>query len=136
LGNEGIQLPAGLTIAGLRVLVVDDQAETCAALADFLNSRGALVTTASSAAEALAILSNSPDEARPDVLLCDIVMPGEDGDTALRRLREHEEARGVAASQRIPAIALTSLAGTEARLRALSAGFQLHVAKPVDPNDK
>jgi ATP-binding cassette subfamily B protein len=133
LGAGGIQAPAGLSIAGLRVLVVDDQEEACAALADFLNRRGALVTTASSGAEALAILSTSPDEARPDVLLCDIAMPGEDGYAALRRLRALEEARGVAAAQRIPAIALTSMAGNEARLRALSAGFQIHVAKPVDP---
>ena len=53
--------------------------------------------------------------------------------TALRRMRVIEEARGVAASQRIPAIALTALAGDEERLRALSAGFQCHIAKPADP---
>jgi len=53
--------------------------------------------------------------------------------TALRRMRAIEEARGVAASQRIPAIALTALAGDEERLRALSAGFQCHIAKPADP---
>ena len=53
--------------------------------------------------------------------------------TALRRMRAIEEARGVAASQRIPAIALTALAGGEERLRALSAGFQCYIAKPADP---
>ena len=52
---------------------------------------------------------------------------------APRRIRAIEEARGVAASQRIPAIALTALAGDEERLRALSAGFQCHIAKPADP---
>ena len=53
--------------------------------------------------------------------------------TALRRMWAIEEARGVAASQRIPAIALTALAGDEERLHALSAGFQCHIAKPADP---
>jgi PAS domain S-box-containing protein len=128
-----ILLPAGKTIAGLRVLVVDDQEDARALLADFLSRYGAEVTTASSGAEALAILSNLPGGARPDILICDITMPEEDGYTALRRMRALEVARGVAASQRIPAIALTALNGNKERLRALSAGFQMHVAKPVDP---
>ena len=60
-------------------------------------------------------------------------MPMEDGYTALRRLRDLEAARGVAASRSIPAIALTALASGEDRPRALSAGFQFHLAKPADP---
>jgi PAS domain S-box-containing protein len=128
-------LPDGVTIAGLRVLVVDDQEEARVMLADLLSRCDAVVTTASSGAEALAVLANTEDEARPDVLVCDIAMPMEDGYTALRRMRALEAARGVAASQRIPAIALTALSGNEERLRALSAGFQCHVAKPVDPVD-
>jgi PAS domain S-box-containing protein len=128
-----ILLPAGKTIAGLRVLVVDDQEEARALLADFLSRYGAEVMTASSGAEALAILSNLPGGARPDILICDIAMPEEDGYTALRRMRALEEAREVAASQQIPAIALTALNGNEERLRAMRAGFQMHVAKPVDP---
>jgi ATP-binding cassette subfamily B protein len=92
-----------------------------------------VVTTASSGAEALTILSDPSDGARPDILVCDIAMPEEDGYAALRRMRALEEARGVAASQRIPAIALTAFGGIEDRLRALSAGFQMHVAKPADP---
>jgi CheY-like chemotaxis protein len=117
----------------MRVLVVDDQEEARASLADFLSRYGAEVTTVSSGAEALAILSNLPGGARPDILICDIAMPEDDGYAALRRMRALEEARGVAASQRIPAIALTAFSGNEERLRALSAGFQMHVAKPVDP---
>jgi len=60
-------------------------------------------------------------------------MPMEDGYTALRRLRDLEAARGVAASRSIPAIALTALASDENWLRALSAGLQFHLAKPADP---
>jgi PAS domain S-box-containing protein len=131
--NGETTAPAGLTIAGIRVLVVDDQEEARAMLAEFLGRCGAVVTTASSGAEALTIISDPPGGARPDVLLCDIAMPDEDGYMSLRRMRALEEARGVAASQRIPAIALTALAGAKERLRALSAGFRFHIAKPVDP---
>jgi PAS domain S-box-containing protein len=131
--NGHISLPAGLTIAGMRVLVVDDQEEAREMLAEFLNMCGATVMIASSGAEALTFLSNPPGGASPDILLCDIAMPEEDGYAALRRVRALEEARGVAAFQRIPAIALTALTGAKERLRALSAGFTLHVAKPVDP---
>ena len=131
--NGGIIMPDGAPIAGVRVLVVDDQEEARAMLADFLGQCGAVVTTASSGAEALTALSSTWDGARPDVLLCDIVMPEEDGYAALRHVRALEEALCVAASERIPAIALTSLNGNEVRLRALCAGFRFHVAKPVDP---
>jgi CheY-like chemotaxis protein len=131
--NGGIIMPAGLTIAGVRILVVDDQEDARAMLADFLGQRGAVVITASSGAEALTALSNPRGGAHPDVLLCDIVMPEEDGYTALRRVRALEETLGVAASERIPAVALTALTGNGERLRTLSAGFRFHVAKPVDP---
>jgi CheY-like chemotaxis protein len=131
--NHGIILPAGLMIAGVRVLVVDDHDDARAMLADFLGQCGAIVTTASSGAEALTVLSNPWGSAHPDVMLCDIAMPDEDGYAALRRVRALEEALGVAASERIPAVALTALTGNEERLRALSAGFHFHVTKPVDP---
>ncbi len=125
-----IPAPAGLKIAGVRVLVVNDQEESRVSLADFLNRCDAIVTTASSGAEVLAILSNPPGGARPDILIYDIAMPEGDGYAALRLVRALEAANGVEASQRIPAIAL---AGKEERLRALSAGFQGHIAKPVEP---
>jgi PAS domain S-box-containing protein len=130
--DAGSQL-SGPAIAGVRVLVVDDQEESRALLADFLGRCDAIVMTASSGAEALAILSNSPDGARHDIVLCDISMPEEDGYAVLRRIRSLEAARGIAASQQIPAVALTALAGSEDRLRALNSGFQFHIAKPVDP---
>jgi PAS domain S-box-containing protein len=131
--TKGIIPPPGLTIAGVRVLVVDDHDDARAMLAEFLGQCGAVVTTASSGAEALTFLSSPWGGAHPDVMLCDIAMPEEDGYAALRRVRALEEALGVATSERIPAVALTALTGREERLRALSAGFHFHVVKPVDP---
>jgi len=65
--------------------------------------------------------------------VCDIAMPGEDGYSALRRVRALELERGVAPQQQIPAIALTAMARSEDRLQALNAGFKMHVSKPVEP---
>jgi CheY-like chemotaxis protein len=82
--------------------------------------------------EALAFLSDPPGAKRPDALILDIAMPGEDGYVVLKKARALEAARGAAADQ-IPAIALTAYGRSEDRLRALQAGFQMHVAKPVEP---
>jgi len=132
--TEGsIPLPDGVTIEGVRVLAVDDQEEARVTLSNFLGKCGAVVTTASSAAEALAFLSDHLGGERPDVLVCDIAMPGEDGYSALRRVRALEHERGVAQQQQIPAIALTAMARSEDRLQALNAGFKMHVSKPVEP---
>ena len=131
--EAAIPLPEGVSIAGMRVLVVDDNFEALASLDDLLGKHGAIVTTVSSGVEALAILADPPDGARPDVLVCDIAMPDEDGYAVLRRVRAMEYERGVPLSEQIPAIALTALARGEDRLRALSAGYQMHVAKPVEP---
>jgi two-component system, chemotaxis family, CheB/CheR fusion protein len=79
---------------------------------------------AESAAEAMTVV----DDFQPEVLLCDIAMPGEDGYSFLRRLR----ARGPARGGSIPAVALTALAGEGDRARALAAGYQMHLTKPVD----
>jgi signal transduction histidine kinase len=131
--EDSIPLPDGVTIEGVRVLAVDDQEDARVTLSYFLGKCGAVVTTASSAAEALAFLSDNLGGERPDVLLCDIAMPGEDGYSALRRVRALEHERGVAQQQQIPAIALTAKARSEDRLQALSAGFKMHVCKPVEP---
>jgi CheY-like chemotaxis protein len=82
------------------------------------------VETASSAAEAISRL----EKWRPDVLLSDIGMPGEDGYELVRRVRELPAERG----GKTPAAALTAFARVEDRRRALRAGFQMHLAKPVD----
>ena len=82
----------------------------------------------------MAFLSNPPGGRRPDVLVLDIAMPDEDGYTALKKVRAMEAEQG-AAADRIPAIALTAYGRSEDRLRALQAGFQMHVAKPVEPTE-
>ncbi|WP_437539563.1 PAS domain S-box protein [Sorangium sp. So ce726] len=115
----------GASLAGLRVLVVDDQPDAREVAQRVLEECEATVTTAGSSAEALAILSQE----RPDVLVSDLGMPGEDGFQLIRRVRGLGEARGGAT----PAVALSALARAEDKARALGAGYQAHVAKPLDP---
>jgi ATP-binding cassette, subfamily B, bacterial len=91
------------------------------------------VTAVSSGIEALAIIADQSDGERPDVLLCDIAMPEEDGYTVMKRVRALEAQQGLKMSQRIPAIALTGMSSREAWVQALSAGFNTHLAKPADP---
>jgi PAS domain S-box-containing protein len=131
--KDATPLPPGITIEGVRVLVVDDQEDARVMLSEFLTRYGAVVTTVSSGAEALAVLSDPPDGAGPDILICDIMMPKEDGYEVMRRVRALEAERGAPTSQQLPAIALTALAGSEDRVCALKAGFQSHVPKPVEP---
>jgi len=111
-------------IKNLRVLVVDDDVATQEALAEVLRELGADVKVAHSAAEAMTAVV----EFHPQLLLCDIAMPGEDGYAFIRRLR----ALGVDGSSSIPALALTALATDDDRQRSLAAGFQMHLTKPVD----
>jgi CheY-like chemotaxis protein len=112
-------------LAGLRVLVVDDEADARLLLQTLIEQSGAQVRAAASASEALAALR----EFRPDILVSDIGMPQEDGYALLRRVR----ALGPEEGGHIPAIALTAYAQEDDRLRALLAGFQVHVAKPINP---
>ncbi len=114
-------------LAGVRVLVLDDEADTRDLLVTTLEHCGAFVTAAASVAEALAAL----DRSMPDVLVSDIGVPGEDGYSLIRKVRAREAERG----GHLPAAALTAYARTEDRLRALAAGFQTHIAKPVDPSE-
>ncbi len=115
---------------GLRVLVVDDDPDARELVRVILTHGGASVTTAGSVSEAMAVFEGNGGW-RPDLLISDIEMPEADGYTLIRRLRAMEPQRGGA----IPAIALTAYARIEDRLRALNAGFQLHVAKPVEPEE-
>ena len=109
---------------GLRVLVVDDEADARELLAEGLGQCGAQVTAASSAREALEAMAGE----KFDALVSDIGMPGEDGYELIRRVRALPADRG----GRTPAVALTAYARTEDRLRAMRAGFEMHVAKPVE----
>jgi signal transduction histidine kinase/FixJ family two-component response regulator len=130
--DDSIPMDQELSLEDVSVFVVDDQEEARELLIQALSKYGAQVTAASSGGEALAFLSNPPGGRRPDVLILDIVMPDEDGYTALKKVRAMEAEQG-AAADRIPAIALTAYGRSEDRLRALQAGFQMHVAKPVQP---
>jgi PAS domain S-box-containing protein len=115
---------APLDVSGVKVLVVDDEPDTRAVIQRLLEGYGAEVRTAGSAAEALALLESEV----PTVLVSDIGMPGEDGYALIRRIRAMPAPKG-----RIPALALTAYARPEDRVKAVIAGFQMHVAKPVEP---
>ena len=131
--TEGaITLDEAFSLEGVSVLVVDDQEEARVILTQALGEYGAQVTAVSSGAEALALLSDPSNGKRPDALILDIAMPDEDGYSVLRKVRALEAEQGAAANQ-IPAVALTAYWQGEDRLRALQAGFQMHVAKPVEP---
>ena len=119
----GVDRPPPL--AGIRVLVVDDDADTRDLVTAVLGQSGAEVLTAASAEEALDTLAR----ARPDVLVSDLSMPGDDGYALLERVR----ALGLDRDGRVPAIALTAFARAEDRARALAVGFAVHVPKPVEP---
>ncbi|HEY7205807.1 MAG TPA: PAS domain S-box protein [Methylomirabilota bacterium] len=110
---------------GLRVLAVDDDADALNLVATILGRAGATVDSCSSAAQAFEMLVAKP----PDVLISDIEMPGEDGYSLIRRVR----ALGPEEGGRTPAIALTAYGRREDRLNAITAGFSMHVPKPVDP---
>lgn len=114
------------SLEGLSILVVDDEADARDLLTTILEECQAQVTTAASPTEAYETL----EWLRPDVIISDIGMPGEDGYSFIRnvRIKEARERQGWR-----PAVALTAHARVEDRLRALSAGYQAHVAKPVEP---
>jgi CheY-like chemotaxis protein len=127
-----ITLDEAFSLEGISVLVVDDQEEARVILTQALGEYGAQVTAVSSGAEALALLSDPPGGKRPDALILDLAMPGEDGYAVLKKVRALEAEQGAEADQ-IPAIALTAYGRSEDRLRALQAGFHMHVAKPIEP---
>lgn len=112
------------SLKGISVLVVDDDEEGRLVVATQLEAHHAAVLTASCAAQAFDLLQRE----RVDVLLADIAMPGEDGYSLIRKLR----AQHSPAIASIPAAALTAFARNEDRLRALQAGFQAHLPKPID----
>jgi CheY-like chemotaxis protein len=117
----------------VHVLLVEDEPATRRGMAKILQGAGAAVTSAASAAEALAWLA----EARPgdgvDVLLSDVGMPDADGYELIRRVRAGTGLGGGARVARLPAAALTAYARPEDRRAALAAGFDEHVSKPVEP---
>jgi CheY-like chemotaxis protein len=115
------------TLHGLRILVVDDEADARALARRVLEERGAHVVTVASALEALAVVGG---EIVPSVVVSDIGMPDQDGYDLIRKMRALPGHAG-----RIPAVALTALARAEDRQRALLEGYQTHISKPVDPTE-
>ncbi|MFN2578169.1 MAG: PAS domain-containing protein [Pyrinomonadaceae bacterium] len=110
---------------GLRVLVVEDESDSRQLMTTILERCNASVTAVASVAEALVAL----EQLTPDILVSDIQMPGEDGYSFIRKVRAREARQ----NGRIPAAALTAHAGVVDRMRALAAGFDIHVPKPVEP---
>jgi PAS domain S-box-containing protein len=112
-------------LKGLKVLVVDDEADTRDMLKISLVQEGAKVTTAASVDEALQAMK----DIKPDVLISDIGMPGKDGYTLIHKIRALAPHQG----GKIPAAAITAFTRESDRTKALAEGFQLHVAKPIEP---
>ncbi|HEX8195390.1 MAG TPA: PAS domain S-box protein [Pyrinomonadaceae bacterium] len=112
-------------IAGIKVLAVDDEPDARTLLTAILEKCGATVKTCETAAQAIKLL----EEFEPDILVSDIGMPEEDGYSLIKMVRASEKET----HKRIPAVALTAFARVEDRLKALSAGFNMHVPKPVEP---
>jgi CheY-like chemotaxis protein len=110
---------------GTHVLAVDDEPDSLRLLTEILEAAGARVTTASSGAAALEKVQHET----PDVILTDLGMPLMDGFEMIQRLRQLPDE----AVREIPAAALTAYGRTEDRARTLQAGFEMHLAKPIDP---
>jgi CheY-like chemotaxis protein len=109
------------------VLVVDDEPAALQILTALLEQSRARVLTAATTTEAIKIV----EETRPDVIVSDIAMPGEDGHAFLRRLRALPQERG----GRTPAVALTAFGGADDLERSLLSGFDRHILKPADPSE-
>lgn len=116
-----------LSLAGIHVLLVEDDSETRNALAAAIRLTGATVSPVESAAAALETFKDS----KIDLVVSDIGMPGEDGYSLLRRLRSMEAEKG---SRRTPSLALTAFVSEEGQRKAAAAGFDRHLGKPVEPD--
>jgi signal transduction histidine kinase/CheY-like chemotaxis protein len=115
-----------IRLDGLRVLVVDDEADARRLLVKVLGEAGGNVTAVGSVAEALVAVTTT----NPQVLLSDIAMPDEDGYELIRKVRGSGHL-----AKELPAVALTAFAHKDDRMRVLRAGFQMHVCKPIDPHE-
>jgi signal transduction histidine kinase/DNA-binding response OmpR family regulator len=118
------KLPVEESLKDILIHVVDDDVDSCNLLTFAFGLRGARVNTSNSAADAFRAISEEP----PDILLADINMPDEDGYSLIRRIRELNSTNG----NDFPSIALTAMARAEDSDRALSAGFRMHVPKPIE----
>jgi CheY-like chemotaxis protein len=120
-------LAALADLQGVRVVAIDDEADALTLLRVVLETAGAEVTTFSSPLTALEQLA----DAKPHVLVVDLGMPEMDGFELIRRIRQSTDP----AVRNLPAAALTAFARSEDRTKALRSGFEMHLAKPVDPGE-
>jgi CheY-like chemotaxis protein len=123
--NARLPLVSDADLHGVHVLAVDDEADAVSLVSEVLEAAGARVSTARSAEDALAQLAREV----PDVVVADLGMPQTDGFGFIDRVRRHDDPR----VRNVPAAALTAYARSEDRMKALRAGFQIHLAKPIDP---
>jgi PAS domain S-box-containing protein len=123
--------PNSAMLMGLRALIVDDEEAARELVALTLREYGAIAVTAASPDAAIAALEAAALDAPFDLLLSDIGMPGEDGYSLIRRVRTHANPK----VREIRAVALTAYARAEDRLKALAAGYQMHIPKPVEENE-
>lgn len=126
-GKTDVAVDSVPTLSDIQILLIDDDKDTLQMLSVMLEETQAKVQTASSVAEAFSVLQWY----RPDVVVSDLAMPGEDGYSLISKLRALEAGSG----KETPAVALTSYVRVEDRARALSAGFNMFVPKPVEPNE-
>ncbi|HEY9627855.1 MAG TPA: PAS domain-containing protein [Coleofasciculaceae cyanobacterium] len=127
LGDAGWNDPDSPSLRGVKVLVTDDELDARELVQFILEQVGAAVVTANSSQQALTLLKVE----NPDVLVSDIGMPGVDGYQLIRQVRSLPPEQG----GKIPAVALTAYARTEDRKLALLSGYQMHIAKPVEPSE-
>ncbi len=114
------------TLPDICVLAVDDDTDALGLVREILESAGAKVRTATSARAALALI----EEEVPDVMVSDLGMPGMDGYELIQRVRQME-----GPAKELPTAALTAYARSEDRAKALRLGFEMHLAKPIDPSE-
>jgi CheY-like chemotaxis protein len=119
-------IPSG-DLRNVHVLAVDDDVDAAILVAELLHAAGARVSTASSADDAIRVLETE----LPHVIVTDLGMPRVDGFQLLERIRGHRNPL----VRHVPAAALTAYARSEDRVKALRAGFQIHLAKPIDPTE-
>jgi len=123
--SDAVVAVPGVSLSGVRLLLVDDERDTLDLFRHLLARTGAEIETATSVAEAMTRFEQQP----PDVLVADVEMPEEDGYALIRHVRSLDPAKGAA----VPAVAVTAYGRVEDRVRLLAAGFNMHVPKPVEP---
>jgi CheY-like chemotaxis protein len=127
VGTNGSSKPIENVLRGLRILVVDDEADSRELVATILKRSGGDVRCSQSAADALQTFK----EWQPDLLVSDLAMPNEDGFALLKKVRNLKSKR----ARQIPAVALSAYASDEDRALSLSKGFQMHLTKPIEPDN-